>query len=216
MTPEHIALVQRSFADVLPIADTAAALFYERLFMLDPTLRSCSTAICRSKGASSWPCWHLAVAGLSRLEELVPIVQALGVASSGLWRARRALRHGGCRLAVDAGGGAGLSASPRRCKPPGPTPIPSWLTPCARRQRRRLPRKPASATGVAVGSPGERVADKKYKRHFRAASTPRRQPPLASGDGDVPQRAAAAPAGAARSQVERRKMFASRRRQGTA
>ena len=40
MTPEHIALVQRTFADVLPMADAAAALFYERLFTLDPTLRS--------------------------------------------------------------------------------------------------------------------------------------------------------------------------------
>ena len=56
MTPEHIALVQRTFADVLPMADAAAALFYERLFTLDPTLRSCSTSTCTSKGASSWPC----------------------------------------------------------------------------------------------------------------------------------------------------------------
>jgi hypothetical protein len=40
ITPEHIALVQRTFADVLPMADTAATLFYKRLFVLDPTLRS--------------------------------------------------------------------------------------------------------------------------------------------------------------------------------
>jgi hypothetical protein len=64
MTPEHIALVQRTFAEVLPMAETAAALFYERLFALDPTLRGpCSTAICRSKGASSWPCCKWSSAG---------------------------------------------------------------------------------------------------------------------------------------------------------
>ncbi len=39
MTPEQIALVQTSFAHVVPIADTAATLFYDRLFALDPTLR---------------------------------------------------------------------------------------------------------------------------------------------------------------------------------
>ena len=40
MTPEHIALVQGSFMEARPMADRAAALFYERLFTLDPTLRS--------------------------------------------------------------------------------------------------------------------------------------------------------------------------------
>lgn len=39
MNAAQIALVQTSFDLVLPIADTAAALFYERLFTLDPALR---------------------------------------------------------------------------------------------------------------------------------------------------------------------------------
>ena len=38
MNPKQITLVQQSFAKVAPIADTAAALFYRRLFELDPTL----------------------------------------------------------------------------------------------------------------------------------------------------------------------------------
>ena len=33
-------LVQESFAAVMPIADDAAALFYHRLFELDPSLRA--------------------------------------------------------------------------------------------------------------------------------------------------------------------------------
>ena len=40
MTPQQITLVQATFADVKPIATTAAELFYNRLFTLDPALRS--------------------------------------------------------------------------------------------------------------------------------------------------------------------------------
>lgn len=39
MTPENQALVRDSFAKVVPIAPRAAALFYDRLFELDPSLR---------------------------------------------------------------------------------------------------------------------------------------------------------------------------------
>lgn len=38
MNPRQIQLVQASFAKVAPIADTAADLFYTRLFELDPSL----------------------------------------------------------------------------------------------------------------------------------------------------------------------------------
>jgi hemoglobin-like flavoprotein len=39
MTPQQIALVQQSFAKVLPIREQAAALFYDRLFAIDPSAR---------------------------------------------------------------------------------------------------------------------------------------------------------------------------------
>ena len=39
MTPRQITLVQQSFAKVLPIRETAAALFYDRLFAIDPSTR---------------------------------------------------------------------------------------------------------------------------------------------------------------------------------
>ena len=39
MTPESRQIVQQTWQSVLPIADTAAALFYGRLFELDPSLR---------------------------------------------------------------------------------------------------------------------------------------------------------------------------------
>ena len=40
MDQEQQRLVSASFAKVAPIADTAAAMFYERVFATDPTLRS--------------------------------------------------------------------------------------------------------------------------------------------------------------------------------
>jgi len=40
MTPEQQHLIKSSFAKVAPIADTAAAMFYEDLFTRDPRLRS--------------------------------------------------------------------------------------------------------------------------------------------------------------------------------
>jgi len=39
MDQEQQHLVRASFANVAPIADTAAAMFYDRLFATDPTLR---------------------------------------------------------------------------------------------------------------------------------------------------------------------------------
>ena len=79
MTPEHIALVQRTFADVLPLADTAAALFYERLFTLDPALRVLFHSDMQEQGRKLMAVLQLAVAGLSRLEALLPMVQQLSV-----------------------------------------------------------------------------------------------------------------------------------------
>lgn len=39
ITPKQKQLVQTSFAKVVPISETAADLFYARLFTLDPTLK---------------------------------------------------------------------------------------------------------------------------------------------------------------------------------
>lgn len=39
MTPQQISLIQNSWAEVVLIQDTAAGLFYQRLFVLDPAVR---------------------------------------------------------------------------------------------------------------------------------------------------------------------------------
>ena len=67
MTPEHITLVQRSFADVLPMADTVASLFYARLFALDPTLRSLFPGEMREQGRKLMTMLHVVATGLRRL-----------------------------------------------------------------------------------------------------------------------------------------------------
>src|SRR5258705_13511351 len=40
MTPDQVTLVQESFAKVAPISDPAAALFYDRLFEVAPSVKS--------------------------------------------------------------------------------------------------------------------------------------------------------------------------------
>jgi hemoglobin-like flavoprotein len=78
MTPEQIALVQSSFAQVLPIADTAAALFYSHLFEVDPSLKPLFTGAMPEQGRKLMTMIRVVVNGLDRLDQLVPAVQALG------------------------------------------------------------------------------------------------------------------------------------------
>ena len=74
----QIELVQSSFARVEPIADTAAALFYTRLFELDPSLRLMFKGNMAEQGKKLMTTLKVVVNGLTRLEALVPAVQALG------------------------------------------------------------------------------------------------------------------------------------------
>ena len=78
MTPQQIAHVQRTFAQVRPIADTAATLFYSRLFMLDPSLKPLFKGEMTKQGQMLMSMIGSAVAGLNNLEKLAPIVRNLG------------------------------------------------------------------------------------------------------------------------------------------
>jgi hemoglobin-like flavoprotein len=78
MTPEQISLVQQSFAKVAPIAEPAAALFYDRLFTLDPSLRPLFKGDMKEQGKKLMSMLNIAVAGLSDLNKIVPAVQQLG------------------------------------------------------------------------------------------------------------------------------------------
>ena len=83
MHPVQIQLVQSSFARVEPIADTAATLFYTRLFELDPSLRLMFKGNIVEQGEKLMTTLKVVVVGLTRLESLVPAVQALGRRHAG-------------------------------------------------------------------------------------------------------------------------------------
>ena len=79
MTPEMIRLVRTSFADVVPLGDAAASLFYDRLFTLEPSLRRLFPDDLQQQKRSLMATLQFAVESLDRLDQLVPIVEQLGV-----------------------------------------------------------------------------------------------------------------------------------------
>jgi hemoglobin-like flavoprotein len=85
MTDKQKALVQESFEKVRPIAETAANLFYNRLFTLDPSLRGLFRGDMNEQGRKLMQMIAAAVTGLDHLEALVPAVEELG---------RRHVRYG--------------------------------------------------------------------------------------------------------------------------
>jgi hemoglobin-like flavoprotein len=78
MTPDQIKLVQESFREVVPIKEAAAALFYEKLFALDGSLKALfrETDV-RKQGAKLMAALGFVVHGLSRAETILPTVQDL-------------------------------------------------------------------------------------------------------------------------------------------
>ena len=78
MTPEQATLVRDSFAKVAPIAPQAAAMFYERLFVLDPSLRALFKGDMNEQGRKLMAMIGTAVGNLDRLDAIVPAVRDLG------------------------------------------------------------------------------------------------------------------------------------------
>lgn len=78
MTPEQIGLVQGTWAMVVPIKDTAAELFYNRLFELDPSLRKLFKGDMKEQGRKLMAMINVAVASLDKLDTIVPAVKDLG------------------------------------------------------------------------------------------------------------------------------------------
>jgi hemoglobin-like flavoprotein len=83
MTPTQAALVQASWSQVYPIRTQAAALFYGRLFQLDPSLRALFHAPIADQGEKLMTMIDLAVRGLDRLDALLPAVATLGQRHAG-------------------------------------------------------------------------------------------------------------------------------------
>lgn len=78
MTPETITLVKTSWEKVKPITETAAELFYGKLFEIDPSLKSMFPADMKEQGKKLMAMINTAVNALDKLETIVPAVQDLG------------------------------------------------------------------------------------------------------------------------------------------
>lgn len=83
MNHKQIELVQASFTYVLPIAETAAKLFYKRLFELDPSLRSMFHGDMKQQGKKLMDMIALVVVNLRNIERVLPGVRALGKRHAG-------------------------------------------------------------------------------------------------------------------------------------
>src|SRR5689334_1526816 len=77
MTPEQVSLVQQSFSKVAPIADTAAVMFYDRLFDVAPQVKGMFPADMTDQRKKLMATLAVVVNGLSNLESILPAASAL-------------------------------------------------------------------------------------------------------------------------------------------
>jgi len=75
MTPQQVSLIQSSWTAVVPIQDTAAGLFYQRLFTLDPSIKPMFKGDMQSQGKKLMQALGFIVNSLTRLDEVVPVAQ---------------------------------------------------------------------------------------------------------------------------------------------
>ena len=79
MTPQQIELVQSTFHRLQPIAETAAEIFYKRLFEIAPKTTTLFKGDMKQQGRKLMGVLAVAVGGLSSLSTLVPVIQQLGL-----------------------------------------------------------------------------------------------------------------------------------------
>ena len=77
MTPDQVKLVQQSFAQVAPISDQAATLFYDHLFEVAPQVKSMFPADMTEQRKKLMATLAVVVGGLSDLPSILPAASAL-------------------------------------------------------------------------------------------------------------------------------------------
>src|ERR1700745_2061605 len=77
MTPKQVALVQDSFARVAPISETAAVLFYDRLFEIAPQVKAMFSADMTEQRRKLMVTLAAVVNGLGDLTSILPAASAL-------------------------------------------------------------------------------------------------------------------------------------------
>jgi hemoglobin-like flavoprotein len=71
MTPRQVALVQESFAKIVPMRGQAAMFFYDRLFALDPSTRPLFRGDMKSQGAKLMAAIGAVVKSLERIDTIL-------------------------------------------------------------------------------------------------------------------------------------------------
>jgi hemoglobin-like flavoprotein len=77
MSPDQIALVRQSFSRVVPIKETAAALFYERLFTIDPSTRPLFRGDITAQGIKLMAAIAMVVRSLDHIEPMLEQIRSL-------------------------------------------------------------------------------------------------------------------------------------------
>lgn len=77
LTPHEVSLIQASFQKVVPIKEQAAAIFYDKLFEYDPSLKPLFKGDMSEQGNKLMATLGVAVKGLNDLEKLVPVLENL-------------------------------------------------------------------------------------------------------------------------------------------
>ena len=77
MTPDQVKLVEQSFAKVAPISETAAVLFYDRLFEIAPQVKAMFPSDMTEQRRKLMAMLAAVVNGLADLETILPAASAL-------------------------------------------------------------------------------------------------------------------------------------------
>lgn len=83
MTPKQIALVQSSFEKVIPIAPSAAALFYARLFETTPEVVPFFKSSMEEQGKKLMVTLGVVVSSLGALDAILPVAKSLAIRHVG-------------------------------------------------------------------------------------------------------------------------------------
>ncbi len=83
MTPEQITLVKTTWAQVVPIKEKAAELFYGKLFELDPAVKPLFKDNIVEQGKKLMMAINTVVNSLDKIETMVPIIQDMGRRHAG-------------------------------------------------------------------------------------------------------------------------------------
>ncbi|MHC4268084.1 MAG: globin family protein [Planctomycetota bacterium] len=78
MNDDQVRIVQETFGKVRPISETAAELFYKRLFELNPSFKSLFKGDMKKQGRMLMQMIDFAVKGIDEPDTILPTIQDLG------------------------------------------------------------------------------------------------------------------------------------------